>query len=482
MNAERLSLNRLTPILSGDLVMSTVEIVIKNNLRLKSVQPGLSGILKQNLTIQNPKWLENQRLGRWNGSTPEFLKFFEETETGEVIIPRGYARNLIDLCRRHSVSFTLNDQRRNLESVEIPFTGKLRDFQVHACEEVMKKDFGTLNAPTGAGKTVMGIYIAAMRKQSCLIVVHTKDLALQWIERIAAFTGIGTEEVGVIGSGEKRIGRAFTVGTVQSIYKCAAEVAPFFGHIIVDECHRAPSRTFTEAVSAFDSKYMLGLSATMYRRDRLTKLIYWFIGPCLHEVNKTGLIMRGDILKADVVIRKTDFKAHFDPVTHYTKVMTELVSDDERNRLIAADVAKESATRDGLCIVLSDRKKHCEALSALLKFGHGIEAVMMTGDMSSSQRKDALEKIGSGNARVIVATGQLVGEGFDLKELSTLFLATPVRFSGRLLQYLGRVLRPAPGKKKARVFDYVDVNVEVLLSAAMARQRIYSGEQPEDGR
>jgi superfamily II DNA or RNA helicase len=75
--------------------------------------------------------------------------------------------------------------------------------------------------------------------------------------------------------------------------------------------------------------------------------------------------------------------------------------------------------------------------------------------------------------RVVVATGQLIGEGFDCRGLSTLFLATPIRFSGRVLQYLGRVLRPAPGKQKARVFDYVDVEVETLVRAASARQRVY---------
>ena len=75
--------------------------------------------------------------------------------------------------------------------------------------------------------------------------------------------------------------------------------------------------------------------------------------------------------------------------------------------------------------------------------------------------------------RVVIATGQLVGEGFDCPNLTTLFLATPVSFSGRVLQYIGRVLRPAPGKSHARIFDYVDVNVEPLVKAARARQRVY---------
>ena len=75
--------------------------------------------------------------------------------------------------------------------------------------------------------------------------------------------------------------------------------------------------------------------------------------------------------------------------------------------------------------------------------------------------------------KVVIATGQLIGEGFDCRDLATLFLATPIRFSGRALQYLGRVLRPAPGKEMARGFDYVDIHVDILVKAAMARQKVY---------
>jgi superfamily II DNA or RNA helicase len=87
-----------------------------------------------------------------------------------------------------------------------------------------------------------------------------------------------------------------------------------------------------------------------------------------------------------------------------------------------------------------------------------------------------VEALSAGAVKVLVATGQLIGEGFDCRELSTLFLATPIRFNGRLLQYLGRVLRPAPGKEHARVFDYVDMEVGVLKHAARARARIYQQE------
>ena len=154
-------------------------------------------------------------------------------------------------------------------------------------------------------------------------------------------------------------------------------------------------------------------------------------------------------------------------------MLSELCKDTARNRLIAHDVAKEARNGGGICLVLSDRKAHCEALQAALR-GHGVKAELLIGDLSNGERQRVVESLNNGGVKVLVATGQLIGEGFDCKELSTLFLATPIKFNGRLLQYLGRVLRPAPGKDKATVFDYQDVNVGVLMNAARARQRVYT--------
>ena len=96
-----------------------------------------------------------------------------------------------------------------------------------------------------------------------------------------------------------------------------------------------------------------------------------------------------------------------------------------------------------------------------------------SGDLNPAARHRVVKALNGGQVKVLVATGQLIGEGFDCRDLSTLFLATPIKFSGRLLQYLGRVLRPAaPGKDKARVYDYLDP-AGVLENAARARQRVY---------
>ena len=427
------------------------------------------------LKIPNPKWLENNRMGRWNKGTPEFLRFYRKSSQNGLRIPRGYMRRMILLCRHHDLPCEIKDQRRNLPPVELSFNGQLKSFQQQAAAVMLKKDFGTLTSPTGSGKTIIALFMIAQRRQPALIVVHTKDLAFQWIDRITSFLSIPASEVGFIGSGKNKIGEKITVALVQSLYKCADEVAPFIGYLVVDECHRCPSRTFTEAVTCFDARYMLGLSATPWRRDKLSKLIFWHLGDVHHEVDPSALVENGHILQAEVMIRYTNFKPYYDPVNEYSKMLSELTADDARNHLIASDVAEETQSNPGICLVLSDRKKHCDNLRAILRYKFKVDAELMTGDLSQNERKDVTEKLNQGKIKVLIATGQLIGEGFDCRDLSTLFLATPIRFNGRVIQYLGRVLRPAPGKNKARVFDYVDVNVTPLLKAAEARQRVYQG-------
>jgi superfamily II DNA or RNA helicase len=453
--------------------MATFTITIANNLRLKNVPADLLTILTEKLEIVNPKWLENERMRRWNRDTPQVLRFYDKVGPAGLWIPRGFMRQLILLCRKHKIQYQIDDQRRKLTPLNFDFNGTLRPFQQVAVDRMLTRDFGTLNSATGSGKTIMALYMIARRRQPTLIVVHTKDLAVQWTQRIESFLGIDAANVGLIGGGKKTLGEKITIALVQSLYKYVEEVAGQIGFLVVDECHRCPSRTFTEAVTGFDSNYMLGLSATPWRRDKLSKLIFWHLGDVHHEVDKKQLIETGDILPAEVIVRHTSFKPYYDPVNEYSKMLSELTADTDRNVLIAGDVAGESVNSAGICLVLSDRKAHCENLRALLKFRFKVEAELLTGDLSMDERQMVIGRLNQKKAKVVIATGQLVGEGFDCRDLSTLFLATPIRFSGRVLQYLGRVLRPAPGKKMARVFDYVDVHVDTLNKAAMARQKVY---------
>ena len=449
-----------------------MRIEVSNKLTLFDPPEDLTQAVCERMTMPNPKWHENEHMGRSNWNTPRLLKFYQPDGNGGAILPRGYTRQLICLCRQFGIQYRIDDQRRKMPAVGFGFKGKLRPYQQQAVDDMGKRDFGTLAAATGSGKTIMGLRLIANRQQPALIVVHTKELLNQWIDRIHSFLGIPKADIGIIGAGKKRIGKQITVALVQSLVKCADEVSHHIGHLVVDECHRAPSRTFTEAVTAFDTKYMLGLTATPWRRDKLSRLIFWHLGDVAHQVDQAALIQRGDILQAEVITRETDFRTTVDPSAEYSRMLSQLTQDHERNRLIASDVAKAASNGGGICLVLSDRKAQCETLSGILMDKFKITAAILTGDTATKERQQIVSRLDAGEIKVLVATGSLVGEGFDCKGLSTLFLATPIKFSGRLLQYVGRVLRPAPGKERATVYDYVDP-VGVLQASARERRRVY---------
>jgi len=430
--------------------------------------------IKGRLTFSNPAFLKAEKRGFYTGNLEQEIVGYQ-VGTDVLSVSRGFARQLVGILRSAGVQFKLDDRRRTQAPVDFTFTGQLKDFQVQAVCAMAARDFGVLAAPTGSGKTVMALSLIATRRQPALIVVHSQELKDQWIARIETFLGIPASEVGIIGSGKIKVGDRVTVALVQSLYKVAPEVAPNFGNLIVDEAHRAPSRTFTEAITAFDCRYMAGLSATPWRRDGLSRLIYWHLGDKVCEVDAAALVEAGHVLQSEVIYRETSFEPVHDPSAEYSQMLSELTQDPARNALIADDVAQEAqGDAPNVCLVLSDRVAHCKTLVDLLA-ARGVTAAMLTGDLPAADRRKVVEALNGGQVKVLVATGQLIGEGFDCRELSTLFLATPIKFNGRLIQYLGRVLRPAPGKVKATVFDYLDINVPVLEASARERQRVYGG-------
>jgi superfamily II DNA or RNA helicase len=210
---------------------------------------------------------------------------------------------------------------------------------------------------------------------------------------------------------------------------------------------------------------MLGLTATPYRRDNLGKLVFLTLGDRTHKVDPDELREDGAVLSPDVVRRETSFSFFYQD--DYQEMLTALVEDQERNEQIADDVIQRAAGDRDTCLVVSDRVQHCETLAAMLR-DRGAEVRTLTGQTPRKQREQIVEEVQGGQVNVLVSTLQLLGEGFDCSGLSALFLATPVKFKGRVLQVVGRILRPADGKRPV-VFDYVDSKIGVLKAQAKSR-------------
>jgi superfamily II DNA or RNA helicase len=425
--------------------------------------------LKSRLTIDNPKYIAAKKYGRWVGKKlkPQ-LKYYDPVPGG-LRFPRGFSNQAVLLCRQFTdQNPTIIDRRRLLPEIDLRFIGALRPYQQEAVAIATKKSFGVIEAGTGSGKTVMALALIAKRRQPTLVVVHTKELLYQWQERTRQFLGV---EPGLVGDG-KFDPAPLTIGIVNSAGKRVEELVPHFGHLIVDECHRVPANLFTDVVSRFDCHYLLGLSATAYRSDdETTKLIYFYMGDRLHQVDQDELKATGAILAPQVIRAVTSFTYGYRG--DYQALIKALVHHEGRNLQILGDILRVVREPDnGTVLVVSDRVSHCRLFEEKLK-QKGVKVQLLHGQLAPEKRHEIVEAVRAGELEVLVATLQLISEGFDCPGLSTLFLTTPISFEGRLLQVIGRIMRPAHNKRP-RVFDYIDENVPALLRSAKARSLVLS--------
>ena len=439
--------------------------IFEADLPLEAVQA-----IEADLTLPNPKWeqVETYSRSRRRNFQPEFIRYYNR-KSGVLLMPRGYIHTL--RSRMKGLHYTIVDKTRLLPSVHFSFKTHLHPYQFSAVKDVIGRRFGVLEAPPGAGKTVMALAVIAQRKQPALVIVHTKELMYQWHKRSYEFLGIPLDEIGLIGDGNSRIGDRLTIAIINSLYKVIDDVKPVIGHLVVDECHHTPARTFTEAVSLFDSTFMLGLSATPYRRDKLTKIIYFYLGDRAHQIHSHELQAIEKIMRAKLIVRHTNCAYYFD-ADEYQYMISALVNDVRRNKLIVEDVVNRVITPEsGIALVISDRVAHCEELFNAIT-GRGVKACLLTGSVQVKERTRIVEELNRNQAQVLVATAQLIGEGFDLKQLSSIFLATPIKFTGRVKQYIGRILRVSEGKEDAFIFDYLDTN-GMLKNSFASRMSAY---------
>ncbi len=444
--------------------MMTPTFTLGANIRIDGCPWRLVRYFQKVFTLPNPRYEQAVEHGRLTNEDPE-LYFWEQDGADSIILPRGAVGFIWGkLKERYRPQYV--DRRLKFQEVPFSFKGQLRPYQEQALRELHKSPFGTLVVPTGGGKTVMALASIAERKQPAIVICHTKELLYQWRERAVQFLGLKEDEVGLVGDGHYTI-RPFTIALVQTARKHLDDLPRHFGYIIVDECHRTPASTFTETVSAFPSWYSLGLSATPWRRDRLNKVIGWYCGWHRVKIDQAELVEIGAVLKPRIVWRRTPFTYWHDD--DYQQMISSLVADKARNRLIAQDVIK--AVKEGrTCLVVSDRVAHLETLQAVTS--HEVLGEVLTGKTPKKKRHEIVEALQDGRLHLVFSTLSLIGEGFDCAGLDTLFLASPIKFSGRLIQTVGRVLRPKEGKEPL-IYDYRDSEVGVLDYQAKARSRVY---------
>ena len=463
--------------LTGTPMPESVEATIADRLYFdrSSLPPVLAHALRRLATFSNPMFLELQRMRLSVARTPRVIACFEDPDR-HLALPRGCLVDATALLAELDIRLDLRDERVEGEQVAFEFKGKLNKSQQEAARVLLANDTGVLCAPPGWGKTVLATSVIAARGRSTLVLVHRKPLVEQWAEGVAEFLDIPSKAIGRIGAGRRRIGNQIDIAMVQTLARSEAlhDLVRGYGHVVIDECHHVPAVSIERVLSAFPARYVTGLTATPYRRDGHQPIIAMQCGPIRHLVDTT-VVQQHHALELRLTRRDTSFDSSLLPTeASIQEIYAALACDTDRLELVLSD-ARELVREGRAAMILTERRDHLDRLADGLR-DDVPNLVVLHGGIQPKARRAALRQLAhipDNEARLVLATGRYIGEGFDDPRLDTLLLTMPIAWKGTVVQYAGRLHRAHPAKRDARIYDYVDADVPVLRRMYAKRLRAY---------
>src|SRR5262245_18044614 len=380
-------------------------------------------------------------------------------------LPRGAWYLLPDKISYH-------DRRVAPVMPELDFTLKLDDVeldprfegQLDAVASMFEQEQGLIIRPPGTGKTQIASAFAAKCGTRTLVLVHTEDILNQWIESIERAIPELKGNVGVIRGKTCKIGH-ITIATVQTLYRSYQDKPASwweqFGCVIADEGHHVSAPTWEAILNCCSAKYRFAFTASATRADGMHPSMKFIIGPVIHKMKFMPTV------NLEVRTVATNFKGMYRGPFDWMRLLDDLVTNDERNNLIAG-IADEEITRGNSLLVLSRRIEHLERIGAAMS----ADVEILTSKRSRKDRKRILDSFRDGEIRCLLAT-QLADEALDVQRLNRVLLTHPGKHEGRIIQQIGRALRTHEGKDDAVIFDFVDRRVGVLRRQAAQRRGTY---------
>jgi len=334
------------------------------------------------------------------------------------------------------------------------FTGSLRPVQLPVVNSFLLPEphDGIISLHTGGGKTVCALYIASRLRVPTLVVVHNTFLRDQWVDRVKAFlpnARIGRVQADVADVADKEV--VIVMLQTLSMKELDDRLFASIGLVIVDECHHIASEVFVQALPKVTSKYMLGLSATPDRKDKLMYAIHWFLGPLIYK-SETG-----DSVDTQVNVEVYEYQnddPEFNEVVMSSQGMVsvpimvnKLTGCEDRTKWLCG-ILEDITEGERQVLVLSDRVQHCQDILA------GLSAeVRETACILGTAVKPELRAEYCKTKSILIATYSMCKEGFDVPTLNTLVMATP---RPDIDQIVGRILRV---EKKGRAVHPLIVDI-----------------------
>lgn len=337
------------------------------------------------------------------------------------------------------------------------FTGTIRDNQKEVVNSYLLPEphDGVISLQTGGGKTVCALYIASQLKLPTIVLVHNTFLRDQWVERIKAF--LPKARIGFVQGDTLDIENAdIVVAMLQTVSQRDYPISTYkrIGLVIVDECHHIATESFSHTMTKLTSKYMLGLSATLERKDRLMHVIHWFLGPLLYKSNTTDKVdekVAVEVFEYDPKDEKYNEVIYNNSGVMFTSLMVNKVAEYEpRNKFLIELITDVYQEPERQLLVLSDRVDHTKILFDSLPTDIQEKACILGRNVKAETRAEWCS-----TKRILLATYAMCKEGFDVATLNTLVIATP---RPDVDQIVGRILRVDKSTRKIDplIIDIVD--------------------------
>jgi superfamily II DNA or RNA helicase len=342
--------------------------------------------------------------------------------------------------------------------INLEFSGQLRENQELVVKTYInhvnhnKYGGGLLELPCAYGKTVLSLSIISRLKKKTFIIVHKEFLMNQWIERIQQFlpkARIGKIQGQIIDIDDKDI----VIGMLQSLSmkEYPASLFDSFGLTIIDEVHHISSEVFSNSLFKLVTKYMLGLSATMNRKDGTTKVFKMFLGDVIFKGKRDE--------EREVVVRAIDYYVNDEEFNHeatdfrgipaYSTMICKLCEYNRRSEFILkvlTDMLIENSNQQ--IMILAHNKSLLKYLHDAVKHRNIASVGYYIGGMKEAALKETESK------KIVIATYSMAAEALDIKSLTTLIMATP---KTDIEQSIGRILREK--HSQPIVVDIIDSHI-----------------------
>jgi superfamily II DNA or RNA helicase len=275
-------------------------------------------------------------------------------------LPRGYIHRLSEIFEQEiELEYPYCENVKHL--IDNKLNTNLFDYQLKGVNALMSSHCGILSSPAASGKTIIGIEVIAKLGLKTLWLVHLDKLMKQAIRALLKFTDCDKSDIGIISEGNYEVGNVFTSAIVNTARKYSSQLSKEdFGLVIVDECHRAPTKKMYDVLIKLSPQHLYGLSATPYRADGLDNIMKYMLGP-ITEIKREEVVKVNKIITPEVAIIRTNLLVKTVLGSSYPDFMLSLVNNNKRNNIILYEVIKE-IMNDNMCLVLSDRVDHCHTL------------------------------------------------------------------------------------------------------------------------